>query len=71
MKFDATFTKGGTEWSVALGDDGLMHTYRDGVWVGGTIAVALPPIPASTVIEVEPELGPELPGPGEPEIEPA
>ncbi|TFI40258.1 hypothetical protein E4P29_25440 [Rhodococcus sp. 1R11] len=69
MTFDATFTKDGSEWSVVL-RDGLMNTYRDGVWVGGTLVGALPPIPAATVIDVEPELGPELPGPGEPEIEP-
>lgn len=71
MKFDATFTKDGTEWSVALSDDGLMHTYRDGVWVGGTFVGTLAPIPQAAIIDVEPELGPELPAPGEPEIEPA
>ena len=70
MRFDATFIKDDTEWSVAL-HDGLMHTYRDGVWVGGTFVGTLEPVSVAAVIEVEPELGPELPAPGEPGIEPA
>ncbi|KQU33580.1 hypothetical protein [Rhodococcus sp. Leaf233] len=70
MKFDATFTKDGSDWGIEL-RDGLMHTYKDGEWIGGTFVGTLDPIPAAAVIDVEPELGPELPAPGEPEIEPA
>jgi hypothetical protein len=70
MEFDATFIKDGSEWGVVL-RDGLMHTYRDGEWKGGTLAGELAPVPQAPVIEVEPELGPNPPGPGEPPIESA
>ena len=71
MSYDATFTKAGVEWAVEL-RDGMMHTYKDGEWQGGTFVASLDPVPDATVIEPDPEPvheGPELPAPGEPRIE--
>lgn len=71
MSYDATFTKDGTEWAVEL-RDGMMHTYKDDQWQGGTFVADLAPIPRATVIEPDPEPvyeGPDLPGPDEPRIE--
>lgn len=70
MKLDAVFTEDGHEYGIAL-EDGMLNVHVDGAWVGGMFVGTLAPIPTSAVIEVEPELGPELPAPGEPEIEPA
>lgn len=70
---DAKFTKDGSEWAVLL-DDGMMRTYKDGEFMGGTFVASLDPVPEPTIIEPDPEPvfeGPEPPAKGEPPIEPA
>ncbi|WP_322544407.1 hypothetical protein U2G91_15535 [Rhodococcoides fascians] len=54
MSYDATFKRDGTAWAVEL-RDGMMHTYKNGEWVGATIVADLPAIPTPTVIEPDPE----------------
>lgn len=68
MELDAVFSKDGHDYGVAL-ENGMLNVHVDGAWVGGIFVGALPPIPDASVIEVEPEFGPELPADGEPDIE--